>query len=120
MCREYRVDNVSIAYNAYKTRKRAGRRGNAVIPALTPNRRGYGQSKHERPALRLLRRDARCRRGAEDALSHVRAQEDAHRITTVQAAAERVGLLERHLADASGYAASCLAVRDEFGCCRTV
>ena len=33
----------------------------------------------------------------EDALGHVRAEEDAHRITTAEAAAERVGLLERHL-----------------------
>ena len=33
----------------------------------------------------------------EDALGHVRAEEDAGRITTVEAAAERVGLLERHL-----------------------
>ena len=32
-----------------------------------------------------------------DALSHVRAEEDAHRITTAEAAAERVGLLERHI-----------------------
>ena len=30
-----------------------------------------------------------------DALSHVRAEEDAHRITTIEAAAERVGLLDR-------------------------
>jgi len=35
----------------------------------------------------------------EDALGHVRAEEDAHRITTIEAAAERVGLLERHLAE---------------------
>ena len=33
----------------------------------------------------------------EDALSHVRAEEDAHRITAVEAAAERIGLLEHHL-----------------------
>ena len=33
----------------------------------------------------------------EDALSHVRAEEDALRITPAEAAAERVGLLERHL-----------------------
>ena len=33
----------------------------------------------------------------EDALSHVRAEEDAGRITPAEAAAERVGLLERHL-----------------------
>lgn len=35
----------------------------------------------------------------EDALSHVRAEEDTHLITPVQAAAERIGLLERHLAE---------------------
>ena len=34
-----------------------------------------------------------------EALSHIRAEEDARRITPVQAAAERVELLERHLAD---------------------
>ena len=34
----------------------------------------------------------------EDELSHVRAEEDTHRVTPVEAAAERVGLLERHLA----------------------
>ena len=33
----------------------------------------------------------------EAALGHVRAEEDAGRITPVEAAAERVGLLERHL-----------------------
>jgi hypothetical protein len=33
----------------------------------------------------------------EDALGHVRAEEDAHRITAAEAAAERVELLERHL-----------------------
>jgi hypothetical protein len=33
----------------------------------------------------------------EEAISHVRAEEDAHRITPAEAAAERVGLLERHL-----------------------
>ncbi len=32
-----------------------------------------------------------------EALGHVRAEEDAGRMTTVEAAAERVGLLERHL-----------------------
>ena len=40
------------------------------------------------------------RRAEEDvseALGHIRAEEDAGRITTVEAAAERVGLLERHL-----------------------
>jgi hypothetical protein len=35
----------------------------------------------------------------EDALSHVRAEEDARRITPAEAATERVGLLERHLAE---------------------
>ena len=34
-----------------------------------------------------------------DALGHVRAEQDAGRITPAQAAAERVGLLERHLAE---------------------
>jgi hypothetical protein len=34
-----------------------------------------------------------------DALSHVRAEEDEHGITPAQAAAERVTLLERHLAE---------------------
>jgi hypothetical protein len=32
-----------------------------------------------------------------DALGHIRAREDAREITTVEAAAERVGLLEAHL-----------------------
>jgi len=32
-----------------------------------------------------------------DALGHIRAEEEAGRITTVEAATERVGLLERHL-----------------------
>ena len=32
-----------------------------------------------------------------EALGHIRAEEDAGRITTVEAATERVGLLERHL-----------------------
>ena len=32
-----------------------------------------------------------------EALSHIRAEEDAGRITPIQAATERVGLLERHL-----------------------
>jgi hypothetical protein len=32
-----------------------------------------------------------------DALSGIRAEEDAHRITPAEAAAERVGLLERHI-----------------------
>ena len=40
-------------------------------------------------------------RAAEDdiaeALGHIRAEEDAGRITTVEAATERVSLLERHL-----------------------
>ncbi len=35
----------------------------------------------------------------DDALSHVRAEEDAGRITPAEAAAERVGLLERHSAE---------------------
>jgi hypothetical protein len=35
----------------------------------------------------------------DDALSHVRAEEDAGRITPAEAAAERVGLLENHLAE---------------------
>jgi 2-keto-3-deoxy-galactonokinase len=35
----------------------------------------------------------------DDALFHVRAEESAGRITPADAAAERVGLLERHLAD---------------------
>jgi hypothetical protein len=33
----------------------------------------------------------------EEAISHVRAEEDAHRITPAEAAAERCELLERHL-----------------------
>ena len=43
--------------------------------------------------------DAAMQAGAdlEDALSHVRAEEDEHRITPAQAAAERCELLERHL-----------------------
>ena len=35
----------------------------------------------------------------DDALGHVRAEEDAGRITPAQAAAERIGLLERHIAE---------------------
>jgi len=35
----------------------------------------------------------------EDALGAVRAEEDEHRITPAEAAAERVTLLERHLAE---------------------
>ena len=35
----------------------------------------------------------------DEALGHVRAEEDAGRISPAQAAAERVGLLERHLAE---------------------
>ena len=34
-----------------------------------------------------------------DALSHVRAEEDSHHITAVEAATERIDLLERHLAE---------------------
>jgi len=43
--------------------------------------------------------DAMSRADADldEALSRVRAEEDAGRITPVEAAAERVGLLERHL-----------------------
>jgi hypothetical protein len=33
----------------------------------------------------------------QDALGHVRAEQDAGRITTADAAQERLGLLERHL-----------------------
>jgi hypothetical protein len=33
----------------------------------------------------------------EDALSHVRAEEDAGRVTVAEACHERLGLLERHL-----------------------
>jgi len=33
----------------------------------------------------------------DEALSHVRAEQDAGRITPAEAAAERIGLLERHL-----------------------
>jgi len=35
----------------------------------------------------------------DDALGHVRAEQDAGRITPAEAAAERVGLLERHIAE---------------------
>jgi hypothetical protein len=35
----------------------------------------------------------------DEALGHVRAEQDAGRITPAQAAAERVTLLERHLAE---------------------
>jgi hypothetical protein len=34
-----------------------------------------------------------------DALSHIRAEEQAGRLTPAGAAAERIGLLERHLAE---------------------
>ena len=34
----------------------------------------------------------------DEALGHVRAEEDAGRITPAEAAAERIGLLERHIA----------------------
>ena len=34
----------------------------------------------------------------DDALAAIRAEENAHRITPAEAAAERIGLLERHLA----------------------
>jgi hypothetical protein len=35
----------------------------------------------------------------EEALAAIRAEEDAHRITPAEAAAERVGVLERHIAE---------------------
>jgi hypothetical protein len=35
----------------------------------------------------------------DDALGHVRAEQDAGRITELEAAAERIGLLERHIAE---------------------
>lgn len=35
----------------------------------------------------------------DDALTAIRAEQDAGRITPVEAAAERVGLLERHIAE---------------------
>jgi hypothetical protein len=35
----------------------------------------------------------------DDALAAIRAEEDAGRITPAEAAAERVGLLERHIAE---------------------
>ncbi len=35
----------------------------------------------------------------DDALAAIRAEQDAGRITPAQAAAERVGLLERHIAE---------------------
>jgi len=35
----------------------------------------------------------------DDALRHVRAEEDAGRVDPLAAAAERVGLLERHIAE---------------------
>lgn len=35
----------------------------------------------------------------DDALSHIRAEQDAGRITTAEGAAERCALLERHLAE---------------------
>jgi hypothetical protein len=35
----------------------------------------------------------------DEALAHLRAEQDAGRITAAEAAAERVGLLERHLAE---------------------
>jgi hypothetical protein len=34
-----------------------------------------------------------------DALSHIRAEEQAGRLTPIEAAVERVGLLERHIAE---------------------
>ena len=52
------------------------------------------------PRLGLVVAGAGLEAAVQDAgeLSHVRAEEDAHRVTPVEAAAERVGLLERHLA----------------------
>lgn len=44
----------------------------------------------------------------DDALAAVRAEEDAGRITPAEAASERVGLLERHLAE-------CRRLRAELG-----
>jgi hypothetical protein len=35
----------------------------------------------------------------DDALSHIRAEEDAGRITPAEAATERCGVLERHIAE---------------------
>jgi hypothetical protein len=35
----------------------------------------------------------------DDALGHVRAEQDAGRITPAEAAAERIGLMERHIAE---------------------
>ena len=35
----------------------------------------------------------------DDALGHIRAEQDAGRITPAEAAAERVGVLERHIAE---------------------
>ncbi len=35
----------------------------------------------------------------DEALSHVRAEEDAGRVTPAEAATERVGLLEQHLSE---------------------
>ncbi len=35
----------------------------------------------------------------DEALGHVRAEEDEHRITPAEAATERCGLLERHLSE---------------------
>ena len=43
----------------------------------------------------------------DDALGHVRAEQDAGRITAAEAAAERVDLLERHIAE-------CRRLRREF------
>jgi hypothetical protein len=35
----------------------------------------------------------------DDALAAIRAQEDAGRVTPIEAASERVGLLERHISE---------------------
>lgn len=49
----------------------------------------------------------------DDALAHVRAEQDANRITTAEAAAERVGLLERHLAESKRLRAELLGWPDQ-------
>jgi hypothetical protein len=44
----------------------------------------------------------------DDALSHIRAEEDAGRITGLQGARERIAALERHVAE-------CIRLRAELG-----
>lgn len=51
----------------------------------------------DRGQLHVDRRAGQVSPGYMKALSHVRAEEDAHSITPAEAAAERVELLERHL-----------------------